>query len=130
MFQINDRRSTKFVGLETRHSPRSLGRSREAIRCIAFVFALMFAAVPTVLAAESAGNISGVVNINTASSAELQLLPGVGEKRAEAIMDIRKSKGGFSSVDELVIVKGLGEAMLDRMRPHVTLKGKTTARRL
>ena len=71
-----------------------------------------------------------MVNINTASAEELQLLPGVGEKRAEAIIGIRKSKGGFQSVDELVAVKGLGEAMLDRLRPHVTLKGKTTARRL
>ena len=45
-------------------------------------------------------------------------------------LGIRKSKGGFQSVDELVAVKGLGEAMLERLRPHVTLKGKTTARRL
>ena len=75
-------------------------------------------------------SISGVVNLNTASSEELQLLPGIGEARAVAIVSMRKQKGGFKRVDDLLAVKGIGEAMLDKMRPHVTLSGKTTARKL
>ena len=71
---------------------------------------------------------SGVVNINTASSEELQLLPGVGRVRADAILATRKERGGFKSVDDLVAVKGIGQSMLERLRPHVTLQGKTTAR--
>jgi competence protein ComEA len=79
------------------------------------------------LAGASAADLTGVVNVNTASSEELQLLPGIGESRAQAILAERKRKGGFQSVDELVAVRGIGDAALARLRPHVTLKGKTTA---
>lgn len=80
------------------------------------------------MAGTAAADLKGVVNLNTASSEELQLLPGIGESRAQAILQERKRKGGFQSVDELVAVKGIGDAALARLRPHVTLKGKTTAR--
>jgi competence protein ComEA len=74
--------------------------------------------------------LTGVVNLNTASPDELQLLPGVGEVRAVAIVATRKERGGFKEVDELLDIKGIGSSMLARMRPFVTLTGKTTARRL
>ena len=83
------------------------------------------------LAADSgATRISGVVNLNTADMEQLQLLPGVGEKRAAAIVEIRKSKGGFKTVEELTEVKGVGEALIKRLRPHLAVSGKTTAKRL
>jgi len=72
--------------------------------------------------------LTGVVNVNTASVEELQLLPGIGESRAQALIDLRKRRGGFKSLDELKEVKGIGNASLERMRPHVRLDGKTTAR--
>ncbi|MBW2232168.1 MAG: helix-hairpin-helix domain-containing protein [Deltaproteobacteria bacterium] len=78
--------------------------------------------------AASASAASGVVNINTASASELQMLPGVGKVRADAIVALRKERGAFKSVDELKEVKGIGDAMLDRIRPHATLTGRTTAR--
>lgn len=80
------------------------------------------------LAGPAAADLTGVVNVNTASSEELQLLPGIGESRAQAILAERKRQGGFHSLDDLVAVKGIGEAGLARMRPHLTLTGKTTAR--
>jgi competence protein ComEA len=85
-------------------------------------------ALGLVLAGAAAADLKGVVNVNTASSEELQLLPGIGESRAQAILQERKRKGGFQSVDELVAVRGIGDAALARLRPHITLKGKTTAR--
>ncbi len=75
-------------------------------------------------------SISGVVNLNTANVEELQLLPGVGEKRAAAIVEIRKMKGGFKAIEELADVKGVGDALIKRLRPHLTVSGKTTAKRL
>ena len=124
-------RSAKFVALESRASFHSAQRMRRVVQSAVLALAMMHAAVPLAIAADSGtATLSGVVNINTATLDELQLLPGVGEKRAEAIIGIRKSKGGFQSIDELVAVKGVGDAMLDKLRPHVTLKGKTTARRL
>jgi competence protein ComEA len=71
--------------------------------------------------------LSGVVNINTASAAELEMLPGIGASRAKAMIEAREAKGGFKSLDDLLAVKGIGEASLAKLRPHLTLEGKTTA---
>jgi competence protein ComEA len=71
-----------------------------------------------------------VVNVNTATPEQLQLLPGIGEARARAIVSVRKQNGGFKSLEQLLDVKGIGGVMLDRLRPHLSLDGKTTARKL
>jgi competence protein ComEA len=59
------------------------------------------------------------VNVNTATLEELTALPGIGEKRAQAIIEARKQKGGFKSVDELTEVKGIGPANLEKLRPYL-----------
>lgn len=70
----------------------------------------------------------GVVNINTANSEELQLLPGVGPVRAQAILAQRKDQGGYTRIEDLARVRGIGDSMLEKLRPHVILVGRTTAR--
>jgi len=102
---------------------------KRALACALFALLVGGAFTLPAVAAESGPGIDGVVNVNTASVEELQLLPGVGEKRAEQIIEMRKERGGFRSVDELKDVKGIGDSMLDRLREHVTLDGKTTAER-
>ncbi len=79
------------------------------------------------LAADDSPHLVGAININTATAEELQLLPGVGEARAQAVITLRKQRDGFKSVDELTLVKGIGDAALERMRPFVRTEGKTTA---
>jgi len=86
--------------------------------------ALLVTAGTPVLAEEK---ITGVVNVNTASAAELEMLPGIGASRAKAVIEAREAKGGFKSLDDLLAVKGIGEASLAKLRPHLTLEGKTTA---
>ncbi len=93
---------------------------------LALVTSLLLA---TVAGAADGPPLVGTVNVNTATPAELQLLPGVGEARASALIALRKQRGGFKSIDELKDVKGIGDAGLDRMRPYVRLDGKTTAKR-
>ena len=61
------------------------------------------------------------VNINTASKRELDALPGIGEVLAQRIIDYRKANGGFSSVDELVKDKGIGEKTLEKIKPYATV---------
>lgn len=73
------------------------------------------------------GSLQGVVNVNTASAAELEMLPGIGASRARALIEAREEKGGFESLDELLTVKGIGEASLAKLRPHLVLEGETTA---
>ena len=70
----------------------------------------------------------GVVNVNTASAQELELLPGVGPARARAILSARKKRGHFKRIEDLAEIKGVGDSMLDKLRPHVVLTGMTTAR--
>ena len=62
------------------------------------------------------------VNINTADAAELQTLDGIGEKKAAAIIEYREQHGGFSSVDELAEVPGIGEKTLDKLRGKITVE--------
>jgi competence protein ComEA len=61
------------------------------------------------------------LNINEASAEQLQTLDGVGEVRAQAILDYRESQGRFESVDELMAVDGIGDATLSDNRGRVTV---------
>ena len=72
--------------------------------------------------------LSGTVNINTATSDQLQLLPGIEEARAQELVELRELHGRFERIDELLAVKGIGGASLEQLRPFVTLQGKTTAK--
>ena len=94
------------------------------VRSLLAVLVLMLAATPAVAGDTS---LTGIVNINTATVDQLVLLPGIGESRANALIEIRKNRGGFKSIDELLEIKGIGEAGLAKLRPHVALRGKTTA---
>ena len=62
---------------------------------------------------------SGPVNLNTATPDQLEGLPGVGPATAQAILDYRKEHGRFTNVDELIDVRGIGEAKLAALRPKV-----------
>ncbi len=62
-----------------------------------------------------------LVNINTATQAELEALPEVGPVTALAILSWRDEHGGFSSVDELLEVDGIGDATLGQLAPYVTV---------
>ncbi|HEY1468802.1 MAG TPA: helix-hairpin-helix domain-containing protein [Candidatus Acidoferrum sp.] len=64
------------------------------------------------------------VNLNTASSAELQQVPGIGPSTADKILQMRKSYGAYKSVDDLLAIKGIGQKRLDKMRKYLTV-GKT-----
>jgi competence protein ComEA len=63
----------------------------------------------------------GLVNLNTASIAELDGLPGVGPVLAQRIVDWRTEHGRFASVDELGEVSGIGEKIFAQLRPKVTV---------
>jgi competence protein ComEA len=62
-----------------------------------------------------------LVNLNSADQPTLETLPGVGPVTAEAILAWRTEHGGFTSVDELLEVDGIGEATLADLAPLVTL---------
>ena len=98
--------------------PRRTARLRAALlaACLAASLAGTFPAYAA----------DGVVNVNTATAEELVRLPGIGDAKARAILDYRKEKGAFKSVEQLREVKGIGDAALERLRPHLAIEGKTT----
>lgn len=83
----------------------------------------------TLLVAASVSVASGeqkLVNINTASVAELAGLNGIGDAKAKLIVDYREKNGPFKSVDDLRQVRGIGEKMVAKLRPAITT-GQTAA---
>jgi len=85
------------------------------LRLLFFVLALLVS--PLSLAAQ--------VNVNTASAAELDSLPGIGPSKAQAIVTFREQQGPFSSVDSLVNVPGIGPATLLNIQALVTIDGSS-----
>jgi competence protein ComEA len=67
------------------------------------------------------GAPNALVNVNDASAAELEALPGIGPATAAAIVEHRQQNGPFASVLELEEVRGIGPAKLDALRDHVTV---------
>jgi competence protein ComEA len=67
------------------------------------------------------------INVNSASIAELQKLPGIGPKLAQRIVDERTLRGRFKSVDELRRVSGIGPKTLEKVRPHVIVNAPIAA---
>jgi|SRR4051794_2823218 DNA uptake protein ComE-like DNA-binding protein len=112
---------------------------------IALIAALLGAATgPPAPAQEAAGSVApaakpprkhpgkppmaGVLNLNRATEAELRLLPGVGKRRAQLIVERRQRKP-FASVDEVGRIKGL-RSLVQRLRSHLVVEGDTTLRPL
>jgi comEA protein len=85
--------------------------------------ALILASLPA-LAAEGGGGRR--VNINTADATQLTLLPRVGPSTAQRILEFRKQNGPFKSVEDLMLVSGIGEKTFQLIKPYVATAGETT----
>jgi len=72
-------------------------------------------------ASTSNSEVSGVVNLNTASLSELDTLSGIGATYAQRIIDYREANGGFKSIDEIKNVKGIGDKTFEKIRDQITV---------
>ena len=70
---------------------------------------------------KTAAAVSTPININTATAAQLEALPGIGARTAQAIVDHRQKNGGFKKIEELMNVKGIGEKSFLKLKPMVTV---------
>lgn len=69
------------------------------------------------------GFLWAAVNINTATKEELDVLPGVGPAKAQAIIDYRKQNGPFKSIEDLKKVSGIGDATFEKLKGQITISG-------
>lgn len=70
---------------------------------------------------ETANSQRGKVNINSATVQQLTMLPGIGEIKATRIIEVREELGGYTSIDELLNVEGIGNALLEGIKPYIII---------
>ena len=100
------------------------------LSCVVAMFVLL-ATIGTAAAdqaksssAKAAAAITTPININTATAAQLEALPGIGARTAQAIVDHRQKNGGFKKIEELMNVKGIGEKSFLKLKPMVTVSSE------
>lgn len=99
---------------------------RKSHSLIALIVLLAVSATAVLADEAPAPAPSGVVNINTADATQLALLPRVGAKAAQRILDWRREHGNFHKTADLMQVKGFGAKTFERLAAYVTVDGKTT----
>ncbi len=67
------------------------------------------------------------VDINSATQSELEAVKGIGPAKAKAIIEYRQKHGPYQSVDDLVAVKGLGKASVDKLRDQLEARPRKEA---
>lgn len=65
----------------------------------------------------------GMIDINTATHAQLTMLPGIGDTLAQRIIEYRTQNGPFASIDDLTCVEGIGRTKLERIRNYIKAGG-------
>ena len=66
-------------------------------------------------------NVSGVVNINSATVDELMTLPNIGPKKAAAIIQFREENGSFAAIEDIMAVSGIGEKTVENLTALITV---------
>lgn len=87
------------------------------------------APAPAKATRKAAGELRGVVNINTADEKQLRLLPGVGATKARRVLAHREERGPFARVVDLRKVKGFGKKTVEKLAPYLSVNGPTTLER-
>ena len=98
--------------------------------CLSLVVLVLLIAVPSQASAQQAtaaapstakAAAAGVLNLNTASAAELDGLPGIGAKTAARIVEYRQKNGPFKKIEELMNVRGVGEKNFLKLKGQITV---------
>jgi len=76
-------------------------------------------------AAKAAPTSSAPINLNTATQAQLESLPGIGPKAAQRILEYRQKNGNFKKPEDLMNVKGIGEKSFLKLKPLLTVSDRT-----
>ena len=93
-------------------------RIRRALRGLSIVL-MLFAA--SEVRADTKNPPAHPIDLNTATAEQLQQVPGIGPSTARAIVNFRQKSGPFRKIEDLLAIKGVSKARLEKMRPYLTL---------
>lgn len=74
-----------------------------------------------ILLEESVQRESSLINLNTATAEQLMTLRGIGESKAEDILNYREQHGGFGSIEELMQISGIKERVFEKIKDQITV---------
>ena len=77
---------------------------------------------------KGASAAAALVNLNTATAAQLEGLPGIGKSTADRIVEYRQKSGGFKKIEELMNVRGIGEKSFLKLKPLITVSAPKSDR--
>lgn len=98
------------------------------VLAIMLISTLSFTVVPMTYAADTASDnavkdtVTTRLDLNTATQSDFEALPGLGTKKAQAIVEYRAKVGGFLEVEQLTEVKGIGEKLLAKLQHRLEVK--------
>lgn len=75
----------------------------------------------TVISTQGGVSSEGIININSASLSELQKINGIGETKAQCIIDYREKNGGFKSIEDIKNVEGIGAKTFDKIKDKISI---------
>jgi competence protein ComEA len=88
------------------------------ILTIALAFTFLIGSIAPVLSAEQ----TEMININTAGVKEIMKLPGIGKKKAEAVIAFRQDNGGFEDINDLKKIDGIGKKTFEKIKEHIVMQ--------
>jgi competence protein ComEA len=92
-----------------------------ALGLVATLASAQESAKPAAKATTSSASGGTLINLNTATVAQLETLPGIGKSTAERILEYRQKNGGFKKVEDLMNVRGIGEKSFLKMKALITV---------
>ena len=124
----------------------AMKRFKGIIRCLSVVAVFMLIALPVIAAepaatqkqepakavaapAKNAPGLEGQININTAKAEQFMLLPGIGKKTADAIIEYCTKNGNFKAVADITKVNGIGAKKLEKIKGYLVLEGETSLKK-
>ena len=112
-----------------------MNRVTYTIASLVILGALLVGAAPAAAApqdkpvkAKASAAPAAPVNLNTATLAQLETLPGIGAATAKRILEYRQKQGSFKKIEELMNVKGIGEKSFLKLKPSVTVAAEKAER--